>query len=104
MELRKAIAQDIQAIADLISRENHPTETAYIKHWFFDKPIGNSAISVVEENGQLEGIATTNNFVLNDHGDKLVAMPQKVLTSKALRGKGFFGKMYRHTEDRKSVV
>ena len=49
--------------------------------------------------GHIEGYATTNNFQFRIN-DKLcwVAMPQNVLTSHKLRGKGVFQLLYQKTE------
>ncbi|GAA4321234.1 hypothetical protein [Flaviaesturariibacter amylovorans] len=71
----------------------------FIRHWYFANPSGSFSFQVVHLNGAPEGYATTNNFRYRVNGqERLVAMPQNVLTSGALRGKGMFGKLYFRTE------
>jgi hypothetical protein len=71
-----------------------------IEHWYFDNPSQSYSLWKVEINGVIEGCATTNNFWYYIDGKEcLVAMPQNVLTSINIRGKGFFNKLYYKTEE-----
>lgn len=98
---READVDDLPALADLMRREKldaHVTADQ-LRHWYFDNPHGSHCIRVAMRGDRIEGMATTNNFRLRMGGDqKLAAMPQKVLTSPALRGQGVFKKLYQETE------
>lgn len=99
IEIIAASKNAIKEIAAFISKENHLTDVDYLHYWFFDKPVSSCAISICKKDDQIEGLATTNNFNILQEGKVYqAAMPQKVLTSAALRGQGYFGKMYNHTE------
>ena len=70
-----------------------------IEHWYFNNPSNSHSLWKVEVNGIMEGYATTNNFrYYIDNKECLVAMPQNVLTSINIRGKGLFNKLYYKTE------
>jgi hypothetical protein len=70
-----------------------------IEHWYFNNPFNSHSLWKVEVNGIMEGYATTNNFrYYIDNKECLVAMPQNVLTSVNVRGKGLFNKLYYKTE------
>ncbi len=71
----------------------------FIRHWYFKNPSHSFSIWKVIVNDKIEGFATSNNFkyIINNELLK-VAMPQNVLTSRRIRGKGFFNKLYFKTE------
>lgn len=70
-----------------------------LDHWYFKNPLKSNSLWKVERNFVIEGYATTNNFIYTlDGKDYLVALPQNVLTSTKIRGKGLFGKLYYKTE------
>lgn len=77
---------------------NNLTED-YIQHWYFENPSKSYSLWKAELNGSIEGFATSNNFsfVINNKRCR-VAMPQNVLTSVKVRGKGVFNKLYFKTE------
>jgi hypothetical protein len=72
----------------------------FIENWYFNNPSNSASLcKVVSDEGQIEGYATTNNFMFTIEGKSLlVAMPQNVLTSIKVRGKGLFNKLYFKTE------
>lgn len=79
---------------------NENMTESFIRHWYFGNPSQSFSMQVVHLAGKPEGFATTNNFRYRIGGrTQLVAMPQNVLTSEALRGKGMFGKLYFRTEE-----
>ncbi|WP_460571743.1 GNAT family N-acetyltransferase [Flaviaesturariibacter terrae] len=93
-----ADAESLYELA-LANGGNDRMTPAFIRHWYFGNPAGSFSFQVVRLNGKPEGFATTNNFRFRIGGrEQLVAMPQNVLTSEALRGKGMFGKLYFRTE------
>jgi hypothetical protein len=70
-----------------------------LNHWYLKNPEKSSSLWKIEMNNVIEGYATTNNFIYTcDNKDYLVALPQNVLTSTNVRGKGLFGKLYYKTE------
>jgi hypothetical protein len=70
-----------------------------LNHWYFKNPVKSNSLWKVEKDSVIEGYATTNNFIYTiNNEEKLVALPQNVLTSKNIRGKGLFGKLYYMTE------
>jgi hypothetical protein len=73
---------------------------AFIENWYLGNPSNSTSLcKVVSNEGQIEGYATTNNFMFVIAGEPLlVAMPQNVLTSVKVRGKGLFNKLYFKTE------
>jgi len=72
----------------------------FIESWYLNNPShSRSLCKVVSDKGKIEGYATTNNFMFTIEGQpSLVAMPQNVLTSLQVRGKGLFNKLYFKTE------
>ncbi|MBC7449914.1 MAG: hypothetical protein H7259_00340 [Cytophagales bacterium] len=71
----------------------------YINHWYYNNPSKSRSLWKVLVGGIIEGFATTNNFVFQiEHTPVLIAMPQNLLTSIKIRGKGFFEKLYKETE------
>jgi hypothetical protein len=97
----KTSSADLPGIVRLIARDDGEAhvDSEYLDWWYFKNPSNSFAFFHLDVNGEPEGLATTNNMCVNVEGtDKKVAMPQKVLTSTTVRGKGYFGKLYRHTE------
>jgi len=69
-------------------------------HWYLKNPTSSNSMWKANLNGNTEGYATTNNFIYIINGkENLVALPQNVLTSEKIRGKGVFGKLYYLTEE-----
>lgn len=92
---------DAQRIQDLAKHHggNENLSPANLQFWYFNNPIKSFSLWKVIVDGQIEGFATTNNFKYNIDGkEQLVALPQNVLTSSAIRGQGHFGTLYRKTE------
>jgi hypothetical protein len=92
---------ELDAVACLINREEGTRiiSSAYLRWWYFQNPSQSFSFVHVQREGSIEGLATTNNFRIDIDGRyALAAMPQKVLTSRAVRGKGYFGRLYRQTE------
>lgn len=102
LRLIKTDFADTPAIADFICQENNDAHvsTEYIKWWYFQNPSKSISFWHYLCDEEIVGVATTNNFYMHTAAAerKLVAMPQKVLTSAKMRGKGVFGKLYRQTE------
>jgi hypothetical protein len=103
-DLRFAAAQpdDRKALYDLALANggNERMTPEFVQHWYFENPARSFSIQTVWLQGKPEGFATTNNFRFRIDGKtELVAMPQNVLTSEALRGKGMFQKLYFRTEE-----
>ncbi len=91
-------APRIQELARL-NGGNPDLSAKNINHWYFRNPVKSNSLWKVVYNENIEGYATTNNFVYTiDQEDHLVALPQNVLTSEKVRGKGLFGKLYYKTE------
>ena len=71
----------------------------YFEHVYFNNPFHSQSLWKVVVDNEIEGFATTNNFEFVINSQKcLCAMPQNVLTSVRLRGKGLFNKLYNQTE------
>ena len=99
--LSKITSQDKTAIKELAVANggNANLTEDYIEHWYFNNPSNSNALWKVVVDDKMEGYATTNNFIFNIKSAKaLVAMPQNVLTSQKIRGKGLFNKLYFKTE------
>jgi hypothetical protein len=72
---------------------------SYIEHLYYKNPFHSFSFWKATTDGKIEGYATTNNFQFNSDGKlSWVAMPQNVLTSQKLRGKGVFQLLYQKTE------
>ncbi len=71
----------------------------YFEHLYFNNPSNSNSLWKVTLDNKIEGFAITNNFKFFID-DKIcnVALPQNVLTSVKLRGKGLFNKLYNKTE------
>jgi hypothetical protein len=94
----EADKMEIELLA-LETEGNKKFNTAYIQHWYFDNPSNSFSLWKVVVNNKIEGYATTNNFRYIINGKQImVAMPQNVLTSARIRGKGLFNKLYLKTE------
>jgi hypothetical protein len=92
----------LDEISHFIALENdHKNmQSAYLKWWYYKNPSNSWSFIKVLVNKKLGGIATTNNFLFNYNGQTVkVAMPQKVLTAKSMRGKGLFSKAYFSSEE-----
>ena len=71
----------------------------YFEDVYFNNPSKSHSLWKAVVDNRIEGFATTNNFECElDNNNFLVAMPQNVLTSVKLRGKGMFNKLYYKTE------
>jgi hypothetical protein len=91
-------AIEIQNLA-LNNDGNKDLTESIIEHWYFKNPSGSNSLWKVILDEKIEGYATTNNFRYNiNEKDCWVALPQNVLTSTKIRGKGAFGKLYFKTE------
>lgn len=83
-----------------VENDHENMQSAYLKWWYYKNPSNSWSFIKVLVNKKLGGIATTNNFLFNYNGQTVkVAMPQKVLTAKSMRGKGLFSKAYFSTEE-----
>lgn len=103
----KITLKDVPALHRLALENdgNKQLTTQNFKHWYLENPVKSNSMWKAELNNEVEGYATTNNFYYNiDGNEKLVALPQNVLTSEKIRGKGVFGKLYRYTEDENREV
>lgn len=101
LQLIKTEAGDLRAIADFACRENNDSHISeqYLRWWYFQNPSNSFSFRHCSFEDEIVGMATTNNFQIQTAaGVKTAAMPQKVLTSAAMRGKGLFGKLYWQTE------
>ena len=100
--LSKIDLADIDEL-QLLAKENDGNTDLSKKnftHWYLDNPIRSNSMWKVSVQNKIEGYATTNNFYYNIDGkDYLVALPQNVLTSENVRGKGLFGKLFYKTEE-----
>lgn len=101
MKIIKAKQNDVPVIVDLINSENEvKVSKSYIENWYWNKPSGGSSVQILQgEESEIFGISSTNNFEMNINNEKkVVAFPQKVVTSMKVRGQGFFSKLYWATE------
>ena len=101
IRIRPLMKEDLPALAELISRENSDGEisSSYLEHWYYGNPVGSFAAAVAIRGGTIQGVATTNNFRFQKGEESvLVGMPQKVLTSRVIRARGVFGRLYFETE------
>ncbi|HMG82918.1 MAG TPA: hypothetical protein VK559_07770 [Ferruginibacter sp.] len=100
--IEKIIKKDLPEISALALNNggNQRLTETYIENWYLNNPSNSvSLCKVVNNKGAIEGYATTNNFMFTIEGKpSLVAMPQNVLTSLKVRGKGLFNKLYFKTE------
>lgn len=101
-QLIKTEITDLDAIADFICQENNDSHISeeYLRWWYFQNPSDSFAFRHYLFDGKIVGMATTNNFhIKTADGKGTAAMPQKVLTSASMRGKGLFGKLHQQTEE-----
>lgn len=101
LKYRKANSSALDSLVELFRKEDPDSVVSldYLESWYGDNPAKSCSIYVCEQGDNIEGVASTNNFVfLLFDSLVLVGMPQKVLTSQKIRGKGAFGALYRHTE------
>jgi hypothetical protein len=102
IEYTKILENDVSSINELALKNggNKNFTLKNFNHWYLRNPINSYSMWKAMLNGSIEGYATTNNFVyiINDK-ESLVALPQNVLTSEKIRGKGVFGKLYYFTEE-----
>ena len=88
---------ELNDISDFIAveNENESMSSSYLSWWYFQNPFKSWSFFKILLNENICGISTTNNFMFNYNGSPVkVAMPQKVLIAKAMRGKGLFSKVY----------
>ena len=100
-QLIKTEDTDLNSIAEFIRQENKDSHISkeYLRWWYFQNPSNSFSFRHYLFENKVVGMATTNNFhIQTEAGKKTAAMPQKVLTSASMRGKGLFGKLYRQTE------
>lgn len=100
-EFKKIEIEDIPQIRNLAAKNggNKNLNEKNFKFWYLNNPTKSYSLWKVEKNSTIEGYATTNNFFYTVNGEaKLAALPQNVLTSENIRGKGMFGKLYQQTE------
>lgn len=100
MQFRKAAIEDMSALCSLINRENKSSITPdHLMKWYWENPFRSSSIILCESEGEIQGVSSTNNFIVDIEGTmNLVAFPQKVLTSEKIRGKGVFKELYQINE------
>ena len=97
-KIEKADLPELKTLA-LENGGNKKMHEHYFEHVYFKNPSNSKSLWKVIVNKAIEGFATTNNFKFTlDGNNYLVAMPQNVLTSVKLRGKGLFNKLYSETE------
>lgn len=102
IEFGKITAKDVPSLYELALENggNKDFTLNNFTHWYLSNPTQSNSMWKVLQNEEIEGYATTNNFIYTINGkDNLVALPQNVLTSEKIRGKGLFGKLYFKTED-----
>ena len=98
-KIRRTDLPEIRMLASNNGGNQRLTEN-YIENWYLNNPSNSiSLCKVVSNEGSIEGYATSNNFMFTIEGKPmLVAMPQNVLTSLKVRGKGLFNQLYFKTE------
>jgi hypothetical protein len=102
IEYSKITEKDVTSIYELAIKNggNKKFTLKNFIHWYLNNPTNSHSMWKASENDKIEGYATTNNFIYIINGkEKLVALPQNVLTSEKIRGKGVFGKLYYRTEE-----
>lgn len=100
-ELSKVTESDYTAMYNLILNNggNKNLTEDKLQHWYSDNPSKSNSLWKVVVEDAIEGFATTNNFrYIIENRECLVAMPQNVITSLKIRGKGLFNKLYFKTE------
>ena len=99
--LVKTQVSDLASMADFVRKENNDSHISsdYLKWWYFQNSSKSFSFWQYNFENSIVGMATTNNFRIQaTDGIKLAGMPQKVLTSETMRGKGLFGKLFWQTE------
>jgi len=101
MNIRIATSKDSEPISKLLASVNDDNTSAeYLNSWYWKNPFKSCSIAICEEDGEIEGVATTNNLQMLINGQKkLVAFPQKIATSSKIRGKGYYTKLYTKNEE-----
>lgn len=98
--LEKVKDTDLKELESLAKNNqgNKNLTESFIKHWYYNNPSKMFSLWKVLVDGNIEGYATTNNFIFLIKQIPLrVAMPQNVLTSEKVRGMGLFNKLYQQT-------
>ena len=101
-EIRPVGSAELNEVSDFIAieNENESMSSSYLIWWYFQNPFKSWSFFKVLFNDNICGISTTNNFIFNYNESSVkVAMPQKVLTAKSMRGKGLFSKAYFASEE-----
>lgn len=101
VSIRAAGPDDMDGIAKLMEAEHFGAGVSGegLRHWFFANPAGRHSVQVARQADEIRGVASANCLAFTLEGSRaLVAMPQKVLTSRRLRGWGAFGDLYREVE------
>jgi|GEM_PF-3120029 len=71
----------------------------FVRWWYFNNPVGKPLLMKLTAEDRIEGYVTTNQFPFRIDGKSVqVAMPQNVLTSSRMRGKGWFRRLYLEIE------
>jgi|688.fasta_scaffold04392_18 GNAT superfamily N-acetyltransferase len=100
LEITRITAADLEPLARFMREQNKASvDGATLGHWYLENPAGSSTVMIGRIDGRIVGMSTTNDHRFRGPGGEvLVAMPQKVLTDPALRGKGIFQRLYQATE------
>ena len=101
-EISPVSSAELNEVSDFIAIENknESMSSSYLSWWYFQNPFKTWSFFKIKLNTNICGISTTNNFIFNYNGSPIkVAMPQKVLTAKDMRGKGLFSKAYFASEE-----
>ncbi len=101
VQITLATKEDLPVLASFISSNTakriSPEE---LQHWYFRNPTGSASVCIGWHDSQIIGMATTNDhFFSSGVREVLVAMPQRVLTDPAWRGRGVFNKLYWRSEE-----
>ena len=97
-EISSADYEQIEQLAKC-NGGNVNLNASYINHWYNENPSRSVLLYKVCVGDVIEGYATTNNFEYTLLQNKmLAAMPQNLLTSKRIRGRGLFGELYKKLE------
>lgn len=97
-EISKADLPFITKLA-LENGGNDRLSEKYFEHRYYNTPSKSFSLRKLVVNNEIEGYTTTNNFELNiDNKSHVLAIPENVLISLKVRGKGMHNKLYFATE------
>jgi GNAT superfamily N-acetyltransferase len=92
--------EEVGELADFMRSQGQEAAPDALRHWYFRNPVGGAHIVVGRIEGKVVGMAAASDHIFSGPGgERLVSMPQKVLTDRAHRGKGIFGRLYRALEE-----